>query len=196
MKRIKKYVGRLLILSLIGTILLWANYEYVSYGTEDLVYDNVNDIPKTEYALFLGTPKYLSNGEVNNYYKNRIKATIELYTNEKIKRIVVSADTLNKYRENEVELIKSDLINEGVTESDILSDNNGNGTWKSVSYIEEHFSKNKFVLISQKFHLERALHITKRKELKAIGFIAKGEMSNRLWIREILARVKMQLDLL
>ena len=74
--------------------------------------------------------------------------------------------------------------------------NNGNRTWKSIRNLKVNEGIDKIILISQKFHLERALYITKKKNINAIGFKAKGEMSNQLWIREVLARVKMQLDLM
>ncbi|WP_158250442.1 vancomycin high temperature exclusion protein [Aquimarina sp. I32.4] len=194
MKKIRKNKWKLLLLVFLSLFLLWINYVYVSYSSNELIFDNSNDIPKSEYALFLGTPKYLSDGSVNNYYKNRITSVVELYTKKKIKKIIISADTLNKYKENEVELIKSDLIQKGINESNLMLDKNGNRTWKSIINLNDNIIIGKIILISQRFHLERAIYITKEKNIDAIGFEAKGKMSKKLWVREILARVKMQID--
>lgn len=196
MKIIRKYKWRLLWLSLLGLLLIWLNFMYISFSSKDLIFSNRDDIPKTEYALFLGTPKFLSDGSVNNYYKNRINAAVELYKHKKAKRIIISADSLNKYQENEVELIKSDLVQKGIDVAHLVLDKNGNRTWKSIQNLNGNQGIRKVILISQKFHLERAIYISKKKSIDAIGFVAKGKMSNKLWLREFLARVKMQLDLL
>ncbi len=142
----------------------------------------------------MGTSKYLPSGNINNYYKNRIEATIKLYEKNKIEKIIISANIFNHYKENEVKLIKYDLIERGIKKEDIILDNNGERTWKSINNLEEKQIENKIIVISQKFHLERALYIAKIKNKNLIGFEAKGKMSNYLLIREILARVKMQLD--
>ena len=196
MKRIRKHKWKLLILAILGLVLIRANYSYISYSTQELIFESSDDISTYEYALFLGTPKHLTDGSVNNYYKNRIKSAVELYTKGKVHKIIISADSLNKYQENEVELIKSDLIEKGIDGSNLILDNNGNRTWKSIRNLEANVVMDEIILISQKFHLERALYITENKNIKAIGFQAKGEMSNQLMVREILARVKMQLDLM
>ena len=196
MKKTGRNKRKLYALFILGALLLWANDAYISYSSNELIFNNTHDIPKSEYALLLGTPKYLPSGNVNNYYKNRIKSAVALCSKGKINKLIISADTLNKYKENEVELIKSDLLQSGIDESSLILDKNGNRTWKSITNLKGNDSLNNIILVSQKFHLERALYIAKKENIHAIGFIAKGEMSNRLWIREILARVKMQIDLI
>lgn len=196
MKKIRRNKWKLISLFILGSLLLWINYTYVSNFSDELIFNKSNNIPKSEYALILGTPKYLPSGTVNNYYKNRIKSVVDLYSKGKMNKIIISADTLNKYGENEVELIKYDLIQKGINKSSLILDKNGNSTWNSIKVLIRNDSSNKIILISQRFHLERALYISKKENINAIGFQAKGEMSNRLWIREILARIKMQIDLI
>ena len=195
MKKIYKYRWQLLVFYLFCVFVIWENYKFIASSTNELIYVDSELIQKTKYALLLGTPKHLPNGNVNNYYKNRINATIELFNSGKFTTVIVSADTLNKYGENEVELIKEDLIEKGIPKSNFILDTDGNRTWKSVNNINKNTSSS-LIIISQKFHLERALFIAKKKKIDAIGFAANGGMSNQLWQREILARVKMQMDLL
>ena len=131
---------------------------------------------------------------MNNFYKNRITAAVELYESGKINTLIISADSLNKYQENEGALIHADLILKGINPSHIILDNDGYRTYKSITNFDGN-NKGKLIIISQKFHLERALYIAHSKHINAIGYAAKGGMSNQLWLREILARVKMQMDL-
>lgn len=194
MKKIYKYRWQLLVFYLFCVFVIWENYKFIASSTNELIFADSELIQKTEYALLLGTPKHLPNGNVNNYYKNRINATIELFNSGKFTSVIISADTLNKYGENEVELIKEDLIEKGIPKSNFILDTDGNRTWKSVNNINKNTTSS-LIIISQKFHLERALFIAKKKKIDAIGFAANGGMSNQLWQREILARVKMQMDL-
>jgi len=193
---LRKYKWKFFIILVLGFSSLLINYQYISYSTKDLIFDDFNKIENFKYALFLGTPKFLPNGKVNNYYKNRISRALELYKKNKIEKIIISADILNKYKENELDFIENDLIQGGVNKTNLLLDKNGHRTWNSVLGAKKISKNGKLLIISQKFHLERALYIAKRHNIKAIGFKAKGEMSNKLFIREVLARVKMQLDFL
>ena len=192
MKRVKKII----FFSFIGLLSIWLNYAYVSNITNSLIINKETIKAKFNYALFLGTHKYLPSGNVNNYYKNRIATIIDLYNSNKIEKIIISADSLNKYEEHEVTLIKLDLIQKGVKESDLFYDNKGNRTIFSISNLTQEMTLDTVVIISQKFHLQRAIYIAKQKGIPVIGIEAKGEMSCKLFIRELLARIKMQLDLL
>lgn len=164
MKKISRNKWKLISLFTLGIFLLWVNYKYISCSSNEFIYNNSGDIPKSEYVLFLGTPKYLSDGNINNYYKNRIKSVIELYLRGKVSKIIISADTLNKYKENEVELIKSDLIKKGINESSLILDKNGNRTWKSITNLKGKNNFDNIIIISQKFHLERAIYISNKKK--------------------------------
>ena len=196
MKNLKKNTWKFLKVASLGLVVILGNYQYISSTTNEQIFDSSDSIPKYEYALFLGTPKYLPNGNVNNYYKNRLKSAVELYTKGKVRKIIISADSLNKYTENEVKLIKSDLIQKGIEASNLILDNNGNRTWKSIRNLKLNETIDSVIIISQKFHLQRALYISNTQNINAIGFQSKGKMSNRLWLREMLARVKMQMDLI
>lgn len=186
------------LLGLLTSIVLFSiiNYQIIKRSARDAIYCISNESPVVEFGMILGTPKYLPNGRVNNYYKSRISSVFYLYQKSKINKIIISADTLNKYQENEIELIKNDLLSKGVKNIDLICDVNGSRTWNSILEAKKWVNKDKVIIISQNFHLERALYIAKKKNLQAIGYKAKGSISNKLWIREILARVKMRIDLL
>lgn len=175
-------------------IIIMINYEIVSFATKDKIIKDITDVPQSDICLILGTPKYLPDGNINNYYHCRILSTIALFENHKVKKILISADTSNKYSENEVELIKNDLLKNGIRDSDILCDKKGNRTWNSISNVRK-FDGKKIIIVSQNFHLERALYLAQRNRLNALGFISDGVPSIRLIIREAFARIKMQIDL-
>jgi SanA protein len=158
----------------------------------------VNDIPKNEVGLLLGTSKTLSSGVENLYYKYRIEAAVELYKNEKINYIIVSGDNSTK-EYNEPINMQKDLIKKGVNSEDIFLDYAGFRTLDSVVRSKEIFRQEKITIISQRFHNERAVFIAMSRDIQAIGFNARDvslKYGFKTRVREYFARVKMILDII
>lgn len=161
-------------------------------------YSDISNIPTKKTALLLGTSKYTSNGLKNLFYIYRIDAALDLYENKKITYVLVSGDNgTTEY--NEPEQIKTDLIAGGIPEQNIYLDYAGFRTWDSVIRANKVFLENDFIIVSQKFHNERALYIAKSNSIEAIAFNAKDvpiSISPRVWLRERFARVKTIIDAL
>ena len=186
-----------LILIVLGILLtFWANLT-VEYTTEDYVTARINKIPKEKVGLVLGTSKSLRNGKDNPYFFNRIKAAEELFKSGKIKYIIVSGDNSTK-NYNEPEDMQNELIARGIPKSKIFLDFAGLRTLDSVVRAKEIFGQTSFVIISQRFHNERAVFLAQKKGIEAYGYNAKdvgktaGSKTN---LREYFARVKVFWDL-
>ena len=171
---------------------------YVTYTAADKIYTDVKTIPPKKAALLLGTTKYVAKGKVNYYYLYRIRAAAALWKAGKIKAILVSGDNATTHY-NETRRMKQDLIKAGIPAKYIASDYAGFRTLDSVVRAEAIFDLEDYIIISQKFHLERALFIAQAKGEKVIGFAAKeieGTPSVKKMIaREYFARAKAFLDL-
>lgn len=161
------------------------------------IYHNVQKVPAKKAALLLGTAKYITKGKKNYFYTYRIQAATKLWKAGKVKAIVVSGDNGTKYYDETTTMYK-DLIKAGVPAKDITKDYAGFRTLDSVVRAEAIFDLKDYIIISQKFHLERALFIAKAKGQKAIGFMAKDipgtAAAYRMKAREYLARAKAFLD--
>ncbi|GAC1384273.1 MAG: ElyC/SanA/YdcF family protein [Ginsengibacter sp.] len=157
-----------------------------------------SEVPYKKVGILLGTSKYVSFGPVNPYYKNRIKAAVELLKSGKISFIIVSgAHSLNHY--NEPEQMKADLIKEAIPEDKIFTDYYGFRTLDSMYRLKFIFGQNDVTVISQQFHNQRAIYIGKRLGIDAIGFNAvdlESKASFDVHVREKLARVKVFVDFL
>jgi len=150
------------------------------------------DFKNAEVALVLGTANILGNGKVNLFFKYRIQKAVELYNSGKIKFFVVSGDNGSKDYD-EPTLMKSALIKAGIPATRIFCDYAGFSTIDSVLRMKLIFQQTTFYIISQKFHVDRALYIAQRNGLKAKGVFAKDVPdwhSPYLKYREKLARVK------
>jgi SanA protein len=170
---------------------------YMSKKAQTDIYKDVKNIPDKKAALVLGTAKYMVGGGKNYFYTYRIRAAAELFKAGRVKSIVVSGDHSTKYY-NETGKMKKDLMRAGVPGKYITLDPLGVRTLDSVVRAEAIFDLKDYIIVSQKFHLERALFIAKAKGQKAIGFMAKDipgtAAAYRMKAREYLARAKAFLD--
>ncbi len=195
MKKWVKRIGIIIALVAIGIICCNA---YVEISTKGKTFNTTADIPVNKVGLLLGTGKYLSNGNVNLFYRYRINAAVKLYKAKKISYVLVSGDNGSKTYD-EPTTFKEDLIAAGIPESRIILDYAGFRTLDSVIRSKEIFQQENITIISQQFHNERAIAIAKAKGINAVGFNAKnvgGRNGFKVKARELLARVAMCLDLI
>jgi len=189
-----KWIFILLILGVAGIVGL---DKYISYSAKDTIYSDSKKVPLKKAALLLGTAKYIARGKQNYFYTYRIRAAVKLWKEGKVKAIVVSGDNSTKHY-NETARMQKDLIKAGVPSKYITLDYAGFRTLDSVVRAEAIFDLKDYIIVSQKFHLERALFIAKAKGQKVIGFMAKDipgtAAAYRMKAREYLARVKAFLD--
>jgi SanA protein len=181
---------------LLGFI-LYSNIRIDRYSKGKL-YDTVSDVPHYHTALVLGTSPIGRNGGPNLYFLSRIDATVKLYEAGKIDRILVSGDN-RKEEYNEPEEMKKALVDQGIPEEVIFLDYAGFRTLDSVVRAKEVFGQSEFIVVSQKFHNERAVFIAQKIGIKAAGFNAKDVRASYGFIthvRELGARCKVFIDLL
>lgn len=176
--------------------ILWLNDSITDEAASD-IYHDLSRIPAKKAALVLGTSKYF-HGRENYFYHYRIEAAAKLFKRGKVKAIVISGDNGSKTYDEPTDM-KEDLIKAGVPEKYITLDYAGFRTLDSVVRAEVIFGLKDYIIVSQKFHLERALYIAKAKGQKVIGFAA-NDLKNtyaaqKMKIREYLARAKAFLDI-
>lgn len=199
MKKIITNIFKFFLLLFVAGIIFiaWANYS-IKNESAPLVSYNVKDVPETKTALLLGTGKTLSNGMPNAYFYNRIKAATDLYKSGKIQYIIVSGDNSSKDY-NEPEDMQFALVQQGVPQDRIILDHAGFRTLDSVVRAKDIFGQTKIVIISQKFHNERAVFLAQKNRIQAFGYNAEdvnkyaGLKTN---LREYLAKAKAYWDLL
>lgn len=195
-KLIKNTIKIFLLLFVAGIIFItYANWSIGKYSN-DYVSKYLEEVPNEKVGLLLGTSKTLSNGAPNAYFFNRIDAAAELYHSGKIQNIIVSGDNSRKAY-NEPKEMKNELIKAGIPADKIFEDFAGFRTLDSVLRAKEIFGQNSYIIISQKFHNERAVYLARKNGIKAFGYNAKdvnkyaGFKTNA---REKLARAKVFWD--
>lgn len=193
MKKLKYII--LLFLILVIAVVFICN-RIIAKSTNNLVYSSVMEIPHNRVGLLLGSSKYLKNGQPNQYFANRIKATVALYNAGKIDYIVASGENTSMDYNEPIDM-KNELVKHGIPEDKIYLDYAGVRTYDSVIRMNKIFGQTNFIIISQEFHNRRAIYIANRLGLQAVGFNAadvdayNGFKTN---LREKFSRVKVFID--
>ncbi len=178
-------------------LLLGAAYFWISARAAPHLYNDADKVPGATVGVLLGTSRYLSGGRENLYFKYRIDAVEELFRKRKISYILVSGDNSEKSY-NEPQAMFQALVARGIPKENIELDYAGFRTLDSMVRARKVFGQKRFVVISQKFHNERAVFIARANDIEAVGFNARDVKVNfgfKTRLREVLARGKMILDL-
>lgn len=182
----------MLALFLLAIILVLGINYYVIFSTKKQIikdndFSNINNI---DCILILGA-KIWDDGP-SPMLNDRLETGINLYKNGVAPKIIMSGDHhLPDY--DEVNVMKNFAILEGIPSIDIFMDHAGLSTYDSIYRAKEIFKAQNIIIVTQEYHLYRALYIAKKLGLNAYGVSADpreyaGQTSRE--IREILARDK------
>ncbi|MFP4535917.1 MAG: vancomycin high temperature exclusion protein [Spirochaetaceae bacterium] len=177
-------------------ILIFLSNTLVVQQSEGSIYRDLATVPPTRVALLLGTSRWVRGGRANPFFDNRVAAAARLYETDKVEFILASGDNSHPSY-NEPAYLRAALLRSGVPEERVVLDYAGFSTLDSVVRAREVFGLESVLVVSQPFHLQRALFIADAAGLDAVGYAAAdveewAGVSVRL--RESLARVKAVLD--
>lgn len=144
-----------------------------------------------EYALVLGC-QVKSDGTPTTMLAHRLEIGAELYFSGRVKKIIVSGDHTDAFF-NEPQAMKDHLVSLGVPEDAIVKDDHGFSTYDSIKHLKSKFSLDKVIIVSQKYHLYRAMHIASENEIEVYGASATlGRYDREFFyeLREYAARCK------
>lgn len=174
---------------LLAVIIILTPWMLISFSAANKIYTNIEDIPTRKYWLLLGTSPW--NNWNNPFFYTRIEATKELFEKKKIEYIIVSGDN-STAAYNEPQYMKTELERKWIPSDRIIMDYAGFRTLDSVLRARDVFSlTDDITIISQPFHLERAIFLARFHKINAIWYGA-ADVNLAYWfptyIREIWAR--------
>ncbi|MBE6598381.1 MAG: SanA protein [Ruminococcaceae bacterium] len=131
-------------------------------------------------------------GTPSHMLEDRLLTGVTLYNEEVSAKLLMSGDH-GRVEYDEVNTMKDFAKEKGVPSEDIFMDHAGFSTYDSLYRAKEIFGAERVVIVSQKYHLYRALYIAEALGIKAIGVPAdlrtyRGQIMRE--IRELLARAK------
>lgn len=170
---------------------------FILRSTKELIFTEADRVPGTQVALILGA-RVFSDGRLSLMLRDRVDAGIELYRQGKVQKLLMSGDNRESHYD-EVTAMRAYAMRAGVASDDVVRDFAGFRTLDSVYRARDVWGLNELVIVTQDFHLPRALQIAKALGVKAYGFRAdRSDYSSRArrhsYAREYLARPLALLD--
>ncbi|WP_230859991.1 SanA/YdcF family protein [Actinoplanes aureus] len=171
---------------------------WVRVTAEDHVHD-LGSVPPAPVALVLGA-QVLPGGQPSAFLAARLETARQLYRAGKVKAILVSGDHADwDYDEPGAMLVW--LVARGVPASQVILDHAGFDTYDSCSRAHRIFGVNRAIVVTQDFHLQRAVALCRTLGVDATGV---GDDSVRVYrpqwlrgeVREHGAALKAALDVL
>ena len=181
----------IILIILITAVVIGINV-YVKTSTKKQILreEECSDLAEIDCIIILGAAAW--GDKPSPMLEDRILQGIQLYQNGVSKKIIMSGDH-GKDNYDEVNIMKQFAIEKGIPSEDIFMDHAGFSTYDSIYRAKEVFRAKKIIIVTQKYHLYRALYIANSLGLEAYGvgsdpreYVGK---TNRE-VREILARDK------
>ncbi len=185
LKKLGKYVLLvfLAVYALCNIVVFFSSKKYMSRDMAAL--------PSCYTALVLGASVYAS-GEPSPILADRLDKALDLYKNNKIKRFLLSGDHGTRSYD-EVNKMRAYLNGKGVPDSVIFTDHAGFDTYSSMVRAQKIFEVDSLIIVTQAFHLRRAIYIARKQGLAAYGYqsdMRKYSSINYLRLRESFANIK------
>jgi SanA protein len=153
-------------------------------------------VPHAQAALVLGA-QVKPNGQPSAMLADRVRAGEDLYRAGRVDKLLLSGDH-SRADYDEVGTMRRMLLADGVPADDIFTDHAGFDTWDSAQRAKRVFDVDSAVVVTQRFHMARALFDARHAGLKVTGFAADrrdyGRVMGKLRLREAAARMKAVAD--
>lgn len=197
MKKTKKVIVRslliLVILGVLGAIAV-AGINGIVVGTASnyiLSPEVAAQLTDVDCILVLGC-LVKNDGVPSDMLHDRLRQSVELYQLGAAPKLLMTGDH-GTAGYDEVDAMKTYAVNAGIASEDVFMDHAGFSTYESMYRAKEIFGAKKIIIVTQEYHLYRAVYIA-----RSLGMDAYGVTSDYNWyldqfrrdVREVLARVK------
>ncbi len=165
-------IKRGLLLILLIVVIAFAYVHFQVHGYDNRIITNLNELDtsrwsKPRVAIVFGASVY-GNGDLSPILEDRVDTAIELYRARKVDRILVSGD--NRHASyNEPKAMQEYLVTHAVAPQDVVVDYGGRSTYETCMRAKDVFGLQRAVLVSQGYHLPRALYIANNLGLDTVG---------------------------
>lgn len=187
MKKMFKY---LVCLFVISVLVVFGIDLYVVFSTKDRIVNEYSDLNDIDCILVLGAGVY--DGKPSPMLKDRLDTAVMLFNEGISEKIIMSGDHMSESHD-EVNVMKTYAVEEGIDSSDVFMDHAGISTYDSIYRAKNIFKAKRIVIVTQEYHLYRALYIAESLGLKSYGVSADTVRYSGQFIRdirEVLARDK------
>lgn len=182
-----------LALGLLGTGVIFGIDAYVVHSASDQILspEDAALLEDVDCILVLGCG-VKDDGSPSDMLEDRLRRGVELFQTDAAPKLLMSGDH-GKVTYNEVWTMKQYAMDSGIASEDIFMDHAGFSTYESIYRARDIFQARKIIIVSQEYHLYRALYVANALGIEAYGVDAdyrnySGQTARD--IRETLARNK------
>lgn len=183
-RRLVKVSIAVLVLASVASIALVA---IIKHRANRYTYSYTESVPECYTGIVFGAG--IRDGKPSKYLKDRLDAGIRLYEAGKVQRLLLSGDN-GSHNYDELKVMRDYCLAKNVKAEDLFLDFAGFDTYSTLYRAKEIFEVDKAVLVSQNYHLDRAIYIGRSLGLDSYGYAADtGHYGGyrRNMIREVLA---------
>ncbi len=192
-KMLKILAIALICLLILGFISVFVINAYVKYAACDkiLSFEDAVRLEDIDCILVLGCG-LKDNGMPSDMLNDRLMRSLELYDFDVSSKLLMSGDHGRK-EYDEVGAMKKFAIDNGIPSEDVFMDHAGFSTYESMYRAKKIFEADKIIIVTQEYHLYRAIYIAEQLGIEAYGVASDyntyaGQSAREL--REIVARCK------
>lgn len=174
-----------------GLLVVYSGIQ-IMYAHRIVASESVSSRP---VALVFGSS--VKSRKPNSILQERLDTAAALYSAGKVKKMLLSGDN-RTVDYNEPQAMKVYLMSKGVPEGDLILDHAGRRTYDSCYRARYIFNLNSVIIVTQTFHLPRALYLCDALGLDAMGIAADEEYPIAWWqgyIREVPATIQAWIDI-
>lgn len=147
---------------------------WVVSASEKWIYRRMEDVPAAPVGIVFGAKVYDS-GALSPVLDARVRAGVELYHAGKIRKLLMTGDN-GRVSYDEVTAMKRRAVALGVPAVDVVRDFAGFRTYDSCIRARDVFGIDRAVLVTQAFHLNRAVFLARRLGIDAVGYVSEPGM--------------------
>lgn len=180
-------------LAILGIITLFSLNAMVKSTTKENIIsvEEAAALEDVDCILVLGCGVH-DDGRPSDMLHDRLRRSVELYEAGAAKKLLMSGDH-GRAGYDEVDAMKSFAVEAGIPSEDVFMDHAGFSTYESMVRAKEVFQARKIIIVTQEYHLYRAMYIGQQLGLEVYGVSSnyRNYRNQRdMNTREVLARVK------
>ncbi len=167
MRKFKKVFITLFLISIFCSMVFILVDEYVCYVGEKYMIELDEEMEEIDAVIVLGS-KVMYDGTPSVILQDRLNTAYKVYENGTTDRILVSGDH-GRVEYDEVNGMRRFLEDKDVPTENIFMDHAGFSTYESMYRAKEIFCVDKAIIVTQEYHLKRALFIARTLGIEAYG---------------------------
>ncbi len=178
----------------VALLVVLANAYVLTSGGDST--SQVSEVPPAEVAIVPGA-LVEPDGDMSAMLAARVEQASRLWRAGRVEKVLVSGDH-GSWVYDEPDTMRKALVADGVAPRDVFEDHAGFDTWATMVRAREVFGVRDAVVITQGFHMPRALYLADAAGIEATGLTADlqpwGAQGRKSSVREVLSRVKAVAD--